>query len=448
MGDFDDAFGEMTPPPMAATAGGSGVTIDDFRAYMPLHAYIFMPCCEIWPAASINSRLAPVPVLNSQGKPKRINGRLVVIPPSKWLDQNRAVEQMTWWPGRPKLITDRMVIDGGVIERAGVTCFNLYREPRIVLGDAAQAQRWIEHAKLIFDAPGDADHIIHWLAHRVQRPEEKINHALVLGGAQGIGKDTLLEPVKYAIGPWNFHEVSPGQLLGSFNGFIKSVILRVNEARDLGDAERVNRFSFYDHTKTLAASPPDVLRVNEKHLREYYAFNCLGLIITTNHKTDGIFLLADDRRHYVAWSDHVKEKFSAQYWNELWQWYYDGGLGHIAAYLTGLDLSAFNPKAPPAKTDAFWDIVGANQAPEDAELADAIDALDNPDVLTLTQLIAKAPAAEWFDGAQKPTRSPASARALWLQDGEEPRHQRRLLGDQWQAATDLRQERPIRARQT
>ena len=52
-------------------------------------------------------------------------------------------------------------------------------------------------------------HIIYFLAHRVQRPEEKINHALVLGGKQGIGKDTLLEPVKRAVGAWNWEEVSP-----------------------------------------------------------------------------------------------------------------------------------------------------------------------------------------------------------------------------------------------
>ena len=51
------------------------------------------------------------------------------------------------------------------------------------------------------------------------------------------------------------------------------MILRVNEARDLGE---FNRFSFYDHTKIYAAAPPEVLRVNEKHLREHYVFNCLG----------------------------------------------------------------------------------------------------------------------------------------------------------------------------
>ena len=147
--------------------------------------------------------------------------------------------------------------------------------------------------------PDDADHIINWLAHRVQRPQEKINHAVVLGGAQGIGKDTLLEPVKHAVGPWNFVEVSPQQMLGRFNGFLKSVILRISEARDLGD---IDRFAFYDHMKAYTAAPPDVLRVDEKNLREYSILNCCGVVITTNHKQDGIFLPADDRRHYVAWS--------------------------------------------------------------------------------------------------------------------------------------------------
>ena len=109
-----------------------------------------------------------------------------------------------------------------------------------------------DHVKLVF--PNDCDHIVKWLAHRVQRAEEKINHALVLGGAQGIGKDTLLEPVKRSVGPWNTFEISPQHLLGRFNGFAKAVILRINEARDLGE---MNRYQFYDHAKAYTATPPD-----------------------------------------------------------------------------------------------------------------------------------------------------------------------------------------------
>lgn len=240
------------------------------------------------------------------------------------------------------------------------------------------------------------DHVIAWLAHRVQCPQEKINHALVLGGAQGIGKDTILEPVKHAVAPWNFHEVSPQQMLGRFNGFLKSVILRVSEARDLGE---INRFSFYDHMKAYTAAPPDVLRVDEKNLREHSVFNVCGIIITTNHSTDGIYLPADDRRHYVTWSTWKKEQFSREYWQELWGWYYgEGGIEHVAAYLMALDISGFDPKAPPPKTPAFWNIVNANLAPEDDELADVLTALGNPEAVTLPQLIAAATgaAAEWL----------------------------------------------------
>jgi hypothetical protein len=239
----------------------------------------------------------------------------------------------------------------------------------------------------------------------VQRPDEKINHALVLGGAQGIGKDTLLEPVKHAVGPWNFIETSPQQMLGQFNGFTKSVILRVSEARDLGDADR---FKFYDHMKVYAAAPPDVLRVNEKHLREYGVTNVCGVIITTNNKTDGIYLPADDRRHFVAWSALTKEDFAEGYWNDLWSWYRNGGINDVAAYLASLDISAFDAKAPPPTTAAFWEIVDANRAPEDAELADALDVMGWPDATTLEKL------AFWADAET----------AIWLRD----RKNRRIIG--------------------
>lgn len=95
---------------------------------------------------------------------------------------------------------------------------------------------------------------------------------------------------------------------------------------------------------------------------------------------------SDDRRHFVAWSDLTKEHFTERYWNAIWEWYASGGDRHVAAYLTELDLTTFNPKAPPPKTSAFWDIVYANRSPEDAQLADVLDAMGNPDATTLSRI--------------------------------------------------------------
>jgi hypothetical protein len=231
--------------------GPTGVSIDDFLAYMPQRSsYFFTPSRELWPGTSVDARLPPIDGPN--GKP---------IKPSAWLAAHAAVEQTTWAPGEPMLIKDRLVSDGGWIKRPGCHIFNLYRPPALV-PQTGEVGPWLDLVHRVF--PDQADHIILWLAHRVQRPHEKINHALVLGGKPGIGKDTILEPIKQAVGPWNFADVSPHRILGNFNSHARSVILRISEARDLGDWDR---FAFYDRMKGIIAAPPDVVQVNEKSPR-------------------------------------------------------------------------------------------------------------------------------------------------------------------------------------
>ena len=282
----------------------AAVRLEDFVAYMQSLDYIYMPAGDFWPAARVDARLPSVKLFDKSGNPiiDEETGDQKEIFASGWLAKHAPVEQMTWAPGLPQLVRDKLIGDGGWIDRKGATVFNLYRPPMIMLGDPSKAGPWLDHVRRIY--PDEADHIIAFLAHRVQRPQEKINHGLVLGGLQGIGKDTMLEPVKRAVGPWNFAEVSPQQVLGRFNGFLKSVVLRISEAKDMGEADR---FEFYAHMKSMMAAPPDVLRVDEKNLREYSVFNVCGVVMTTNHKTDGVYLPADDRRHYVAWSEAKKE---------------------------------------------------------------------------------------------------------------------------------------------
>jgi hypothetical protein len=358
----------------AKVPSDKGVSLHNFRSYMPLHNYIFMPTRDLWPSSSVNARVPPVPLFHPDGAPVLDeNGEQEFVPASVWIDKNAPVEQMTWAPGLPLLICDRIISEGGWIERQDTTVFNLYRAPTIELGDASKAGPWLDHVRQVY--PDDADHILQWFAQRVQRPQDKINHALVFGGKQGIGKDTILEPVKRAVGPWNVQEVSPKAAMGRFNGFLKSVILRVNEARDQGE---VSRYDFYDAMKAYTAAPPDVLRVDEKNLREHSILNCCGVIFTTNYKQTGIYLPADDRRHYVCWSDLSKEDFSADYWPKIWGWYDSGGDRHVAAYLATLDISSFDAKAPPPKTPAFWDIVDSNRPTEESELADVLDQMGEP----------------------------------------------------------------------
>jgi hypothetical protein len=438
---YDNARRRRREKLRAASTNGAteAVSLEDFYAYMPMHSYLFIPCRALWPGASVNARLPRVQIYDEHGQPKRDeDGKLVTVSPSHWLDQNRPVEQMTWAPGEPLLIEDRLIAEGGWFDRPGCRVFNQYRPPSIELGDPAKADPWLDHAHKVY--PNDAAHIILWLAHRRQRPYEKINHCLVLGGAPGIGKDTLLEGAARAVGPWNVREIGPQNLFETFTDYLKAVILRISESHDLGDCDR---FSFYERTKTCMAAPPEVLRINEKNVRPYYVPNCCSPIITTNYKTDSLYLPADDRRHYVAWSELREGCFASKYWAKLWGWYDKGGDCHVAAYLDQLDLSKFDPKAPPPKTPAFWAIVDANRAPEDAELADVLDKLGTrepvtealvlPDAVTLAQVQAKAVGSfdEWLRDRRNrrqiphrfekcgyvPVRNGAADSGLWVING-------------------------------
>jgi hypothetical protein len=369
----DDQTGAGFP----ATSGADGIHLDDFVAFLPTAQYFHRPTGAMWASPSIIAKIPPV--LLDGGKK---------ISPTTWLNIFRCAVQMTWAPGSPPEIKDKIITDGGWIEHEGAMCLNVFRPATAVPRKAAGAARWLELVRKIY--PDNADHIIHWLASRVQHPEIKINHCLFLGGSPGIGKDTMLAPVVNAVGPWNCQEIAPKALLASFNGYIKGIIVRVSEARDLGD---INRYEFYEASKTLCAAPPDVLRCNEKHTKEFYVLNICGLILTSNYRTDGIFLPADDRRHYVCWSDVVSTDFAPDYWKNLWAYYRSGGFEDVAAYLMTLDLSDFDPTAPPPKTDAFWAVVDAGPAPEDSEFADVLDMIDRPDAVTLSRIKASAPSS-------------------------------------------------------
>src|SRR5262249_7370859 len=145
--DFNDVFVQLgkeeverqlraaeDPPPPPTPP----VTIEDFCAYMPEHNYIFRPTREFWPAASVNARLPLVDDGGGEG-----------IKPTLWLDQNAAVEQMTWYPGEPEFIRDRIVVETGFVERKGLVCYNLFRPPPKLSGDASKAGPWKDHLRKI-----------------------------------------------------------------------------------------------------------------------------------------------------------------------------------------------------------------------------------------------------------------------------------------------------------
>src|ERR1700737_1155317 len=111
-----------------------------------MHNYIYIPTRELWPAASVNSCVPPIPIFEKDGTPLlNKKGEQVKIPANEWLYKHRRVEQMTWAPGLPMINRDRGISDGGWEKDQGAACFNLYRPPVRKPGEASKADPWIEH---------------------------------------------------------------------------------------------------------------------------------------------------------------------------------------------------------------------------------------------------------------------------------------------------------------
>jgi len=349
------------------------ITLKDFYTYLPKNEFIFVPAPDVlWIAASVNARLPPVTLMNPDGTVMvDDDGNAVTMKPTTWLIQNRGVAAMTWAPGEPEVICDRLPTHSGWIERPGIYTFNTYLPPQPCGGDAAGAGRWRDLLVRLY--PDDVDHIEAFCAHCVRHPGVKINHALVAAGAPRIGKDTLFEPLRIGVGAANFAEIRPETMMKSeWNGYLRSVVLRISEARDQGD---VNRYAFYEKMKTILAAPPPMHWIQMKYIPNFYAPNCNNTIITTNHERDGLYLPPDDGRHYVASTEVRREDFAEGFFEKYWAWQEAGGAADVVAYLRKYDLSRFNPKAPPKKTPAFWVMAGASMAPEVSEISDLLDRL-------------------------------------------------------------------------
>jgi hypothetical protein len=176
------------------------ISLDDFVAYLPgaTVTYIYLPTMEQWSAKAVNTQLPPLVKLDAHNKPVLDDdGKPVMISASTWLDANRPVQQASWSPGEPRLIKSKLIADGGWFDKPEATCLNLYRPPRLALGDASKAKPWIDLVKKVYSE--DHEHLFRYFAQRVQHPEIKINHALMLGGPPGIGKDTILAALKQAM---------------------------------------------------------------------------------------------------------------------------------------------------------------------------------------------------------------------------------------------------------
>lgn len=251
----------------------------------------------------------------------------------------RKVPTVTYRPGKPAIVQEEI---NGVLQNA----VNLYRPSRLIPTRGAEVRPWLDHVTLLFGVPGDParEHFLSYLAFVLQHPGVKINHAIVLLGRHGIGKDTVLVPLTRGLGAHNYSTVKPETLLGQFTHFLEGQLVVVEEMMSFSKRENYNKM------KEWLASPPERLEVNRKHMNPYSIPNIQVWVFLTNHE-DAIALEDGDRRFWVH-NCEIEVPETELYFGRLYDWLNAGGDAACVGWLLDRDVSKFNPCAPPPMTKA------------------------------------------------------------------------------------------------
>jgi hypothetical protein len=188
-----------------------------------------------------------------------------------------------------------------------------------------------------------ADYLIGWLAHMIQKPEEKPGVAVVIRGQKGVGKDTL---GVYVGGLFPHHHITISnqeQLLGKFNAHQeKCLLLHVEEGYWAGNKSAEGALKHLITSETVMIEP--------KGLNAFKVNSVLRLLMTSNE--DWVVpATADERRYFVLDASSARRGDHA-YFEALRDEMNQGGRQGLLHFLQTYDLSDFDVRHVP-KTAAL-----------------------------------------------------------------------------------------------
>ena len=275
--------------------------------------------------------------------------------------------------------------EGLLVARDGGIYGNRWRDARPAIvgalgaaGNAMSVKPWLEHVERMIPTDFEREHFLNVLAYKIQNPNRKINHAVLIGGYPGSGKDTMLAPFFWAIGgdsKTNCSLVRNEDLSSQWGYALECEVMEIAELRQ---AEARDRRALENSLKPIIAAPPEFLPVHRKGLHPYESLNRILVIAFTNERA-AISIPSDDRRWFCLWSDAGRlPEADAQ---ALWGWYkgadsansnLNSGMAAVAAYLRARDVSNFNPGATPPMTEAKAIMIDQGRSTAESYLVELI----------------------------------------------------------------------------
>jgi hypothetical protein len=208
-------------------------------------------------------------------------------------------------------------------------------------GSWTTLRQYIEH--VLCSSDEDAyQYFIHYLAHMLQKPEEKPGVMIVMLGGQGIGKGTLEVILRKMFAATTLMVSDVDSVVGRFNSCLeRAYILFMDEALFKGDrksSDRLKNFVTAKHIQIEAKHQP------ERSIESFHRFFAAS---NSQHFANTEY---DDRRFFFL---KVSEQFKGNhaYWKTVYTAIETGEVEAMVHDLLAMDLSSFTPGNKPASKE-------------------------------------------------------------------------------------------------
>ena len=183
------------------------------------------------------------------------------------------------------------------------------------------------------------NYLVHFLAHIIQKPYEKLPFSIIFTGKQGTGKDTLLYAIGKIVGQQFINsESNLDNFLGTHaEGLVEKLLVAFNES----DSSKT--FNYEGVIKTLVSD--DKLTVNRKYQVPYEIDNTARMFIFSNKQNPIKFDSVSSDRRFIAFktTDKYADKKFSRWWGSFYKHMNTSGfIVSFYNYLNNIELSNFN----------------------------------------------------------------------------------------------------------
>jgi hypothetical protein len=243
---------------------------------------------------------------------------------------------------------------------------NLWRPPPWQEQNDPEPSLFLDHLAYLFgDDQVVVDHVLDYLAHLVQRPWERIGHALLITSeAKGIGKSTFGNIVRRLVGDKNSRVAQTKDLKSQFDGWLAGkLVIQVEEVYEAGNWDLANKLKPLITERTVS--------VNLKYGPQMEIENYARFIMFSNH-TAPLTIEEGDRRYFVV--NSTVQPRDDTYYEELNRFIdTDEGMNSIFSFLRRRDLSRFNPHRRPPMTKAKEAVIAVSGNPLRTYIIEAVE---------------------------------------------------------------------------